>query len=406
MTMRTGPARAPRALAYLPTIITALAALAAGSPAPLAAQEPLGGRFGWQVGPTVEQWSFGCCSSADAQSSVKSATEVSLPVVAVVPIGRSVTLDAYAAWVRGNVMLRDAASTKLSVNGLTDTKLRASVRLRGDALLATFGVNAPTGTTGLDGEELSAMRVLGAPALRFATPALGTGWGGTTGLVYTTRLGGWSWGAGASYEYRGRYAPAQAEALGLGAGEIDLRPGQAIRLSVGADGLVGQSAMALSLASTFYTKDRVSLDGGPAPEAVTLGPMFTAEWRWRMASPIFRELSVFAFDRYRTAYHRGGETVDGTSGNELEAGAQGSLPLSPRLSLVAGVNGRHHTGLSVDNSLATAAVAAGGLDVGLEWETGAVSLRPTIGAMIGRMDTGGQKITVHELQASFHIGAR
>lgn len=384
----------------------ALALVSLAAAAPLAAQEPLEGRVGWQLSPSFEQWSFGCCTDPTSAASVKRATQFSVPVVAVVPIGRRATLDAYVGWMRGEVTLRDAAGTTLRLSGLTDTKLRASVRLGNDALLATFGVNVPTGKTSLDGEELSVLRVLGAPALRLQTPSLGTGWGGTTGLVYATRLAGWSWGVGASYEYRGRYAPAQAEALGLGAGDIDLHPGQAIRVSVGTDGLVGSSAMALSLASTFYTSDHLAVDAGAAPAAVTLGPMLTGEWQWRMTSPIFRELSVFAFDRYRTKYSRGGRTVDGTSGNELELGARGLAPLSPRLSLVTALTGRHHTGLSVDNTLATAAIVAGGLDVGLAWDTGPITLRPTIGAEIGRMDTGGETLTTHKLEAFFTITAR
>lgn len=408
MTANTTPRRTARTIARA---AIALGSLAAATP--LAAQQPLGGRVGGELQPTFEQWSFGCCTDHTGTANVKSATQLSIPVVAVVPLGRRATLDAYVGWMHGDVKLRDAAGTTLSLNGLTDTRLRASVRLAGDALLATFGANLPTGKTSLDAEELGALRVLGAPALRFQTPSLGTGWGGTTGLVYTTRLAGWSWGLGASYEYRGRYSPAQAAALGLGDGDIDLRPGQAIRLSVGTDGLVGSSAMAMSLSSTFYTSDRVSLDAGgptlsssPAPDAVTLGPMLTAEWQWRLASPIFRELHVFAFDRYRTKYKRGGESVDGTSGNELELGAQGLVPLSPRLSLVTGISGRHHTGLSVDDALSTAAIVAGGVNVGLAWDAGRITLRPTIGAEFGRMDTGGEKLDVHELQASFTITPR
>jgi hypothetical protein len=391
------------------------AALALGVVARRAAAQaeiPLGGRatWGWRVGPAFEHWSFGCCSDSSAGGSVKAASEWTVPVVALVPIGRNVTIDAYAAWMRGTVTLRDAPAGSpqaLHVSGLTDTKLRASVRLGGDALLATFGVSLPTGKTSLDAEALAALQVIGAPALRMQTPALGTGWGGTSGLVYTRRIGAWSWGVGGSYEYRGKYSPAQAASLGLGSGDVELRPGQAFRLSLGADGLVGQSAMSVSVSSTFFTQDRMTLPGsGPAPDPVTLGPMFTGEWQLRAASSLFRELNVYAFDRYRTKYSRSGATVDGTDGNELELGARGLVPLSPTLALVTGARARHYTGLSVDNTLATAASASGGIQVGLAWTTGAVVVSPVLGADIGRIKTGNESLSTHKLEAMFTINPR
>src|SRR5581483_8450966 len=100
----------------------------------------------------------------------------------------------------------------------------------------------------------------------------------------------------------------------------------------------GESAMTISVSSTLYTEDRVSFTGtGRPPDPVRLGPMFTAEWQLRAASWLFRELSVYAFDRYRTRYRRSGAAVDGTDGNELELGLHGLVPLAPELSLVAGV---------------------------------------------------------------------
>lgn len=386
-------------------LIAAVTVLATASAA--AAQEPLGGGFAWQVAPTVEQWTLGCCTTSDSTLSVRRATEYSVPFIASVPVGRAVTLDAYVAWTHATVTMRGAGAPSYSLNGFTDTRLRASVRLAGDALLATFGVNLPTGKTTLTGQELAVESVLGAPALRFQTPALGTGWGGTGGLVFTRQIGAWSWGLGASYEYRGQYAPAEAQALGLASGSFDLRPGQAIRLSMGAGGLVGQSAMSVSLASTLYTRDRISVGAtATPPSAVRLGPMFALDWRLRASSPFFRELTVYAFDRYRMRYDRGGQSVPGTSGNEAEVGVTGRAPLSPTLSFTAGVHGRHYTGLGVDNTIATAAAASGGATVGLAWQAGSLVLQPSVGADVGRMDTGGQRLTMYRWVASLSIGSR
>ena len=394
-----------RALLRRAPLLVAVSAVALAAPA--AAQAPLGGAWGAQTGVPFEQWHFACCTDAtNAATSVAHASEWTVPVAAYLPLG-PVALDVYTAWMHGEVTLRGAGAPTQTLDGLTDTYVRGAVRLAGDALLATVGVNVPTGATALDPEQLGVLEVLGTPALRYQTPVLGTGWGGTTGLVYTLRAGTWSWGFGASYEYRGQYSPAQAQALGLGAGDFTLRPGQAIRLSVGSDGLVGQSAMSMSLASTLYTQDRVGLTaGGTPPQPITLGPMFTGEWQLRAAAGAFRELTVFAFDRYRMQYTRGGARVSGTDGNELETGATGTIPLGTTTAFVAGVRGRWHTGLSVDASLPTAGIVSGGADIGVTWQTGPLELHPSIGGELGRLDTGPSTISVNKLEASFTISAR
>lgn len=386
---------------------SACAVLLAAAPGAARAQEPLGGVFGAQTGATFEQWHFGCCTDATTgASSVESASEWTVPITAFIPAG-PVAFDVYTAWMRGSVTLRGAGAPSQTLSGLTDTYLRGAVHVAGDAFLATVGVNVPTGKTSLTTAQLGVLDVLGAPALRYQTPVLGTGWGGTAGLVYTLRAGTWSWGFGTSYEYRGQYTPAQAQALGLGSGNVDLRPGQAIRLSLGTDGLVGQSDMSVSLASTFYTQDHVALTaGGTPPAPITLGPMITGEWQLRAAAGAIRDLTLYAFDRYRMQYSRDGARVPGTDGNELEFGAGGSVPLGPRTSFVAGLHGRWHTGLSVDTSLPTAGIVSGGGDIGISWLTGRFALHPAIGGELGRLDTGPSTISVNKLEASFTISAR
>lgn len=385
----------------------ACAVLLAAAPGAARAQDPLGGVLGARTGVTFEQWHFGCCTdAASGATSVQSASEWTVPITAFIPAG-PVAFDVYTAWMHGSVTLRGAGAPSHTLSGITDTYVRGAVHVAGDALLATVGANVPTGKTSLTTDQLGVLEVLGAPALRYQTPVLGTGWGGTAGLVYTVHAGTWSWGFGTSYEYRGQYTPAQAQALGLGSGDFDLRPGQAVRVSVGTDGLVGQSDMSVSVASTFYTQDHVALSAGGAPPApITLGPMFTGEWQLRAAAGAIRDLTLFAFDRYRMSYSRDGARVAGTDGNELEFGAGGSVPLGARTALVAGLRGRWHTGLSVDTSLPTAGIVSGGGDIGLSWLAGPFALHPAIGGELGRLDTGPSTISVNKLEASFTISAR
>lgn len=387
------------------TIVAAAFALVATAPV-LPAQVVVPTNAGWQLGASYEQWNFGCCTTGAPATSVQRATEWTVPFTLYVPIGDRVMVDAYAAWMRGEVTFRDATVSPLHLDGVTDTRVRASIRMAGDALLATVGVNIPTGSTSLDADELGVLDVVGAPALRYQTPILGTGWGGTAGLVYTARVGTWGLGLGASYEYRGQYSPAQAAALGFGSiGNFNLRPGQAMRVSIGTNGLAGQSAMTASVSSTFYTQDHVGLSagGGTPPSPITLGPMVTAEWELRAATSWLRELEFYAFDRYRFRYRRSGQTVAGTEGNELEGGVHTSAGMSRTVAFLLGLRGRYHTGLSIDTSLPTAGIVSGGGDIGLSITAGRIELRPAVGGEIGSLHTGVSTVSLHKLEATFTI---
>ncbi|MEP6689770.1 MAG: hypothetical protein ABJD07_01370 [Gemmatimonadaceae bacterium] len=347
----------------------------------------------WHLGPgTLEQ--------------IDRVQQTSIPVAAGVRFG-ALNVDLYGAYAQAMVRYRNGTEVKL--DGLTDVKLRGTFRLPGDNWMLTAGVTVPTGKTKLSEQELDAVRVLGAPALRFQTPAYGTGAGGLAGIVYSTRVGSWGWGFGASFEKRGSFEPVEAAALGYSA--LDLSPSSSVRLTAGTDGIVGQTAMSVNVSSTLYGTDKLyrAVAGvGSVTEKINLGPAFSAEWRWRVPAAAFNEITVFAYDRYRTKYKRGEpqSTVPGTSSNELEGGAFGSIPITPSLGVVMGLNGRYHSGLSVDNLISTAAIASGGGRIGLSYAVGDVMLQPALGGEIGSMNTGGHSLSVNKLLLSFSIGTR
>ncbi len=394
------------------------AALAvAGALAPTTAayaQLPFDGKYGWQIAPVAQSWSFSCCSSDTVPASLQRASQFTLPIAGAFSIGSRVLVDAYMAYVSGTATTRDSAtvpSTTARVEGFTDLTVRGSVRLHGNDAMITLGFNLPTGLTNLDSTQFAAMEVLGAPVLQAQSPVLGSGFGATAGVVGAKKIGRWAWGAGASYQYRTEYSPMQAAALGLGTSvtNVKLAPGAAIRLSIGADGLVGQSAMAFSVAATFYTQDELTrtLPGDTLLSTqVTLGPTIQGEWRWRTIAPGFRQLNVFAYERYVARYTTGGKSVAGTNGNFLYFGATGMSPFSPALGLVTQLHGRWLTGLSIDNSLPTAATLVGGAGVGLAWVTGSVTITPMLGAEYGEIDSGLQKFNVTALQFTLTLAGR
>jgi hypothetical protein len=378
------------------------------------AQLPFDGKTGWSVGPTAQSWSFGCCSSDTVPASLKGAQQFTIPLSGAFAIGKRVLMDGYVAYVMGNATTRDSGSiggATARVNGFTDMTVRAGLKLHGDDAMITVGLNIPTGLTDLDSSQFAAMRVLGAPVMQSMSPVLGAGFSATAGAVFAKKIGGWAWGAGASYQYRTEYTPMQAAALGLGTSvtNVKLAPGSAIRVSIGSDGLVGSGAMAFSAAVTIFTQDQMTrtLPGDTLlTTAVTLGPMFQGEWRWRTQAPGFRTLSVFAYDRFLSRYTTAGKTVPGTNGNFLYLGATGITPFNPNFGLVSQLHMRWLTGLSIDNTLATAATVTGGLGIGVSWITGPLALTPMVGAEFGTINSGLQKFGVSEWQISFTVANR
>ena len=399
-------------------VVLAAVALLAGGPGVRAARAQerlLGGRTG-ETGVVYERWSFagGLPRGGAGGDSIRvqSASQLSAPLTVIVPIGSSWTLDAYAAYATGQVRLdrpdtAEGGATTYRLSGLTDVKLRLVGALRGDNLLLTLGLNAPTGTVGLDREQLKAMQVLGAPALRFRTPSLGGGVGGTVGLVAARELAGWAWALGTSYEVRGGYRP--IEALVAGASKPSLDPGDAVHVSLGTDGLVGPHRMSLTVSGDLYGKDRLTFDvgGGDTRSSYTLGPAYGAEWQLQVAPGRFQELVFYAVDRYRTKFRdNDGARVDGSSGNELDAGVSGVIAAAGRTGVLLGVDGRFHTGLAVDNTIATAAMRAFGATAGLSMDAGALAVRPFVRAQMGTIRNGDASSSARGLSGGLTIETR
>jgi hypothetical protein len=391
--------------------------------APLLAQERLIPARSVSVGPVLERWSFGSGLSQPAMDGSRSvelrtASAWSVPLAASVAVGERWTVDVSTAYTNGTVGLRAADPSlgrdEYSLSGFTDVHARLTARVLGDNVIATLGANLPTGTTSLDAEQFAALRVLAAPALGMQSPALGTGWGGTAGIVAARQVASWAWALGASYELRRTYTPV-AFAAGVPGPDVD--PGDALHLTLGVDGLVGQNGMTIALSADLFTKDELATsasgaDGGTAPTAQTalstkLGPIYTVDWQLRVAAPRLRELTLYVVDRYRTAYERNSRRVDESSGNYADAGVRAVFPLSPSTGLVSALNLRHQTGLKSDSTLATAATAGAGVTVGVVKTLGdGYSLQPFVRGDYARIRNVDATVSGTGLSAGISLGRR
>ncbi len=385
---------------------------------PVQAQGTLVGRGTASVGPVAEWAQFGdgivqpsLVGSDSAR--VKSARQWSVPFALIYPFGDRVTVDLAGTYTAGEVTLdgTDAALGKSTyeLRGMSDLRLRATTHLVGDNVLFTLGATLPTGTTELNREELSALRVLAAPALGFQAPGVGLGPGGTAGLVLARQMGAWAWALAGSYEIRGTYSPISAFTAGLPAADYD--PGDAVHLSLGTDGLIGQHAMTFTVSTDIFTKDELSLPSGsggnmPPIAAVQMGPVYGADWQLHVGTTAFRELSFYVSDRYRTKYELNGTAVDGSSGNYLDAGLRSVRPLGRNTDFLAGLQFRHQTGLDADRTLATAAALSGGLTLGLSRVVGVLIVQPFVRAQVGTVDSGGERVTLTGMGGGLAIGAR
>ena len=353
-----------------------------------------------QGGGTWASWRFADPVPLDTER-IERVSQFSIPLGVVIPLGERWTFDVTGAYAIGEVQLTDtggARSRTLDLRGATDVKLRLVGHLARDRILLNLGLNAPTGLASLGGEELAALRIVGAPPLRMPSPSMGNGLGGTAGLVLAQRAGAWALAAGASYEMRAQYTPIDAVLAGISS-TTDLDPGDAVHLSLGADRLIGPHRLSLLANYDRYGKDAISLTGagnvaigGP----YQLGPAYSGLMLLELGVPGMQELSLAIVDRYRSDY-RGldGRRVDGSHGNSLDARLQARFGSPRRFGWWFGVDGHLDSGLDVDQSLATAAMSAVGGSLGLSLPLGAVALEPSVRGSVGTLDTG-----VHSTRAT------
>ena len=374
-----------------------LSSVAAGLalvPTAARAQDRLVGTSAVSAGVTTDVVRFGGNGYAQpggaGQDSIRlrSISQISVPISAAIPLGTMWTIDLQSVYstVRLGFDPRSGARQNLTLSGISDVRVRATGRLLNDGLIFTAGVNAPTGQTELGATDLTVLRASAAPALGLSAPPVGGGPAGTVGLVAARKLGAWAVAVGGSYEMRGTYQPVAA--LTAGAPSGDYQPGNVIRGSIGLDRLVGMHRLSITSAADLYDTDelRDPTSSSAKPLAtVRLGPIVTTDIQLELAAPRVNELVLWAAHRFRSQFERDGVKVNGSSANYIDGGLRTSVPIRRSVDLLITADGRYHTGLSIQQGLATSGVISGGGTLGLIARTGNFSLQPYLRAQTGSL---------------------
>lgn len=358
------------------------------------AQTRLTGGTTLTIQPSFDSWSFG---KSVVQPSVYgdslvvhglSQTAVSFGLAS--SIGDRWQLTASTAFASSRVQLNSAGSLgarDLSLSGLGDIRLTATFSAIPDHLLFTFGGTIPTGKQTLPVRELEAFRILAAPALGSEIPVLGTGSGGTAGIVMARELSGFAWAFGASYEVRNGYKP--FESFGSAVSPAIYNPSDAVHLTLGIDRPAAAGRMTMRLSSDIFTQDQMRLSAVTTALQAHPGAIIAADWQYTVATARFENLTVFVADRYRMSATVNNASLSGTSGNYLDAGVRTIARLDPSTRLSADVTVRKYSGFSIDRSFASAGTLAGSVSFGVSRDMGSYSIRPFVRGQIGELDQSG-----------------
>jgi hypothetical protein len=180
--------------------------------------------------------------------------EFTVPVFVVIPVSPTLNIDVGTAYAWARVQPNSGGSSETStINGLTDTQVRANLTLGTDFVVLTAGLNLPTGReTASNEEQLAAFRI-GNDFLAFPISNMGTGFGGTGGIAVARPLGVWNLGFGGSVRLSSSYAPFEDNS----GTRPRFQPGNEYRARLGADRPFGTGRFAIGVTFSKFGDDDI-----------------------------------------------------------------------------------------------------------------------------------------------------
>ncbi len=181
-------------------------------------------------------------------ASAKTVTQLSVPMVFVLPITSRFNLDVATAYANSEVSSNGTTSS--SINGLTDTQVRANLTLGNDAVVFTVGANIPTGQYTIPEGQAEAAGQIGNDFLIFPTSSYGSGLSGTGGIAFARSLGTWNLGVAASFRKSTEF-----DAFNISNRTFTFTPADETRARVGIDRAIGDGRLTLGVSYSSFGKD-------------------------------------------------------------------------------------------------------------------------------------------------------
>ena len=297
-------------------------ALVGALPAVLAAQSPLYPSATAGLGPEARIVSFqpGIGLARATQSVVRLFGGVPLTGRLFVDVGGNLAIT----------RLEASDGTRVALDGLTDTQVRASYTIGRDRVVASLLCNVPTGTEQVRSDQLPLVRSIAQNFLPFPVSSYGSGAGLTGGLALAQRLGAWSVGLAGSVRYLAGYSPFA---------DVDDRyaPGLESRIRLGVRRSFG-AATSVVLGATVSTFGADEFSGvqnytyRPGRRAVVEGVLSRQFGR--------TTARFFGWAFFRAAGDSSGVAVVKAREHIWYGGVNVTVPVGPRLSLDPGLDGR------------------------------------------------------------------
>lgn len=357
----------------------------AGVAAPAGAQRLDGSQL--QLGPQVVRYRI----AAPIDETV---TELTLPVFAIMPITRALSLDIGTAYAHSRVEFAEGTST---IAGLTDTQLRANYAIGTDFIILTAGVNLPTGRSTVEADEFPAASRIANDFLGFPISNMGTGTAVTGGVAVARTLGGWNVGAGGSVRVASEFEPVRA----TDGDPVRYQPGNEYKVRIGADRPAGDGQVAFGLTYSKFGQDDF---GG---SLYNTGDRLLGQVGYSVPSPA-GTLGLAAWNLYRGE----GELVDGftvpwdniANGSVTLSVHAGAATIEPSVQVRSwwqAVAATDRDPARTDRSL------LGELGVRARVPVGRVAVYPGAGYVVGRMAAGAdQQASMTGFRASVGVQVR
>jgi hypothetical protein len=219
-------------LATLALLCTAAPAMAQGD-----------GSWSFITGPQFVNYKIG--SGTDA----KTVTQLSMPLVFVMPVGERFTLDVSTSWADSRVKANGVESSK--INGLTDTQVRGNLSLFENTAIVTLGLNVPTGMYKVPEGQQEAAGQIGSDFLLYPVASMGSGAAVTGGIALARTLGEWNIGFGGSYRHSTPFDAYQVQD-----DVLRFEPGSESRFRIGLDRAIGDSRISIGGTYSMFTDNK------------------------------------------------------------------------------------------------------------------------------------------------------